>query len=430
MRLSGRLAAAIEIIDGLETRRRPVSIALKEWGQANRFAGSKDRAAIGNLVYDVMRKRSFHALAMGETTGRALVLSVAVRDWGFSVEELNMAFSSDNFAPDPISLAEETALSTNDFTAEAPRHLIVNLPEWLVPAFEKTFGKNWPDEARALSERAPLDLRVNTLKSTPQKVSKSLERFAPLPCDLALDGLRIKSGVAGSRTPNVQADESYLKGSVEIQDQGSQIVALLSDAKPGQQVLDYCAGAGGKTMALAACMENKGQIFAYDSDRNRLKPIYDRLKRNAVRNVQVRAPTPEALNNLVAKMDRVVIDAPCTGTGTWRRHPDSKWRLTPEQLEKRVAEQALILEQAARFMQPEGEMIYITCSVLPQENSEQIESFIAKTGIYVPIDLKTRWSETFPEAKHQPTFDQVGLTLSPNTTDTDGFYISILRRKA
>ncbi len=430
MRLSGRLAAAIDIIDGLQTRRRPVSLALKEWGQQNRFAGSKDRAAIGNLVYDAMRKRSSHAHAMGADTGRALVLAVAVWDWNLSSDDLNAAFETDNFAPDPITADEKKLLAAKTPNKDAPDHISANLPEWLVPAFQTTFGKKWPKEAKALSNRPPLDMRVNTLKSTPEKALKSLERFEPTLCEIAPFGLRIAAGSGDAKTPNVQADEIYLKGGLEIQDEGSQIVALLANAQPGQQVLDYCAGAGGKTMALANAMQNKGQIFAYDADRNRLKPIYDRLKRNGVRNVQVRAPVEGALENLVGKMDKVIIDAPCTGTGTWRRHPDSKWRLTPEQLEKRVSEQAQILTEAAKFMQPEGEMIYITCSVLPQENAEQIQSFIKETGLYKPIDMKTRWTEVFPQATHKPKYDKFGVTLSPLATGTDGFYISILKRKS
>jgi 16S rRNA (cytosine967-C5)-methyltransferase len=273
-------------------------------------------------------------------------------------------------------------------------------------------------------------MRVNSLKSSPEKVSKGLERFTPVPCEVAPLGLRIKPGVSDSKTPNIQADEAYLKGGVEIQDEGSQLVALLCDAKPGQQILDYCAGAGGKTLALASTMQNKGQIFAHDVDRNRLKPIYDRLKRNGVRNVQVRAPVDGALDNLVRKMDKVVIDAPCTGTGTWRRHPDSRWRLTPEQLQKRMDEQAQILVDAAQYMQPEGEMIYITCSVLPQENIEQIKAFIAKTGLYTPIDMRARWGEIFPDTSRNPHFDKFGATLSPASTGTDGFYISILQLKS
>lgn len=429
MRLSGRLAAAIEIIDGLEIRRRPVSQALKDWGQANRFAGSKDRAVIGNLVYDVMRKRASHAHVMGANTGRALVLSVIVRDWDETIADLNAAFETDNFAPDPITPEEQKLLGADAPMADAPDHINANIPEWLLPAFEKSFGKKWIKQAEALSNRPPLDMRVNNLKSSPEKAMKHLERFAPTPCEIAPMGLRIKPGVRDSKTPNIQADEAYLKGGLEIQDEGSQIVALLANAQPGQQVLDYCAGAGGKTMALANSMQNKGQIFAYDTDRNRLKPIYDRLKRNGVRNVQVRAPIEGALDNLVGKMDKVIIDAPCTGTGTWRRHPDSKWRLTPEQLEKRVAEQAEILEQAAKYMQPEGEIIYITCSVLPQENTEQIKAFIAKTGLYTPVDMKERWTEIFPDATKKPKFDKFGATLSPASTGTDGFYISILKLK-
>ena len=190
-------------------------------------------------------------------------------------------------------------------------------------------------------------------------------------------GVRIAAGERDSRTPNVQADEGYLKGWFEVQDQGSQIVALLAGAKPGEQVLDLCAGAGGKTLAMAAAMGNKGQIFAYDSDRHRLAPIYDRLKRNGVRNVQVRAPGEGALDDLAGKMDRVVIDAPCTGSGTWRRRPDAKWKLTAEQVAQRVGEQAAILAEGARYVKPGGTLVYITCSVLHEENGGQVAAFRA-----------------------------------------------------
>src|SRR5690606_8191794 len=159
----------------------------------------------------------------------------------------------------------------------------------------------------------------------------------------AANGLRMFAGGKEARTPNVQSDEGYIKGWFEVQDLGSQAVATLAGARPGEQVLDLCAGGGGKTLAMAAAMGNKGQIFAYDSDRSRLAPIYDRLKRNGVRNVQVRAPEPGALDDLVGKVDRVLIDAPCTGTGTWRRRPDTKWKLTPELLTQRMGEQAAIL---------------------------------------------------------------------------------------
>jgi len=240
--------------------------------------------------------------------------------------------------------------------------------------------------------------------------------------------LRITSGQGDARTPNVQIDEAFQKGWMEIQDQGSQCVASLCAAMPGEQVLDYCAGAGGKTLALAAMMDNKGQLFAHDNDRNRLAPIFDRLKRAGIRNVQVRGPQEGSMENLVSKMDRVIVDAPCTGSGTWRRHPGTKWRLTQEQLEKRRAEQATILAEAANYLVPGGDLIYITCSVIPQENHQQIEAFIEKTGTFTPIDIEARWRQTFPETVRSPIFDGLGATLSPHATGTDGFYISILKK--
>ncbi|MCF6326254.1 MAG: RsmB/NOP family class I SAM-dependent RNA methyltransferase [Devosiaceae bacterium] len=426
MRLSGRIAAAIEIIDGLNERARPVSLALKDWGQANRFAGSKDRAAIGNLVYDVMRKRASHQFSMQSENGRALVLSAIVRDWGIELEELEAAFGSDNFAPEEISPEEKKLLLAKNPLKNAPEHIQANIPEWLIASFEKSFGKNWLEQAQAQSMRPPLDMRVNNLKSSPEKVQKSLERFSPQAMEIAIMGLRILPGEKAERIANISADEAYKKGWVEIQDQGSQIVSALSNAKPGEQVLDFCAGGGGKTLALAAIMENKGQIFAHDSDRNRLAPIFDRLKRAGIRNVQVRSPQEGALDNLVGRMDKVVIDAPCTGTGTWRRHPDSRWRLSPAQLEKRIEEQAQILDEAKKFLRPGGELIYITCSILPEENIKQIESFITKNKEFDSIDMEKRWKDIYPKSSQQPIFDRRGATLSPLSTDTDGFYISIL----
>ena len=429
MRLSGRIAAAIEIIDDMAVRHRPVSLALRDWGQANRFAGAKDRAAIGNLVYDVVRKRSTHAHAMQSDSGRALVLSVMVRDWGESVEQLNVAFGEDKFAPDAVSTSEQKLLNKKKPLAGASDHVKANLPEWLVPGFKQSFGKNWVVQAGALSNRPPLDMRVNTLKSDTEKVLKSLERFSPVPTNIATNGLRIAPSVRDERTPNVQVDEAFLKGGMEIQDEGSQIVSALCAVVPGSQVLDYCAGAGGKTLALAALMHNKGQLFAHDTDRNRLAPIFDRLKRAGIRNVQVRGPQPGSMDNLVAKMDKVVVDAPCTGTGTWRRHPGAKWRLSEAQLQKRMDEQAKILDKAQEFVVPGGELVYITCSLLPEENRQQIEAFIKRSGCFSPIDIEARWTEIYPKSEQKPLFDGLGATLSPLTTGTDGFYISLLQKK-
>jgi 16S rRNA (cytosine967-C5)-methyltransferase len=431
MRLPGRLAAAIEVLADLEARKRPVAEALKAWGLNNRFAGAGDRAAIGNLVYDALRRKASHAWGMGEDTPRALVLSVAVREWGESPEGLNDAFAADTHGPEIISAEEAARLVAADPRAGAPDHVRADVPEWTATALAESFGADWIAEAQAMAARPPLDLRVNTLKSSRDKVLKSLARFEPKTGPAAREGLRIPAGAGDSRTPNVQTDEGYLKGWFEVQDQGSQIVAELAGAKPSEQVLDLCAGAGGKTLAMAARMGNKGQIFAYDSDRGRLAPIYDRLKRNGVRNVQVRAPGPGVLDDLVGKIDRVVIDAPCTGSGTWRRQPTAKWKLTPEQVALRVAEQAAILDEGAAFVKPGGTLVYITCSVLPDENGRQATAFLARHPEFAAVPGNSLWMKHFAGQSVRAHFSpEGGMLLTPHLTGTDGFYVFQATRRA
>ena len=428
MRLPGRLSAAIEVLADVETRHRPVAEALKAWGLNNRFAGAGDRAAIGNLVYDALRKRASHAYAMGSDTPRALVLAVAVFDWGVTPEELNDLFSSDAHAPEVLSADEAQRLSAPDPLADAPEYVRADFPHWAVPSLKISLGAFWREEGRALAGRPALDLRVNTLKSDRARALKSLERVGAVETDISPVGVRIAAGARDSRTPNVQADEGYLKGWFEVQDQGSQIVALLAGAQAGEQVLDLCAGAGGKTLAMAAAMGNTGQIFAYDSDRHRLAPIYDRLKRNGARNVQVRSPGDGALDDLVGRMDRVVIDAPCTGSGTWRRRPDAKWKLTEAQVAERVAEQAAILEEGARYLKPGGTLAYITCSILDEENGGQIAAFRAARPEFEPVPLEAPLEALAAGATRRVHIGAAGVLLTPLKTGTDGFFISRLRK--
>ena len=431
MRLPGRIAAAIEILADIETRKRPVSEALKAWGLNNRFAGAGDRAAIGNLVYDALRRKASHAALMGSESPRALVLSVVVREWGNSVDKLVQIFAGDTHAPETITPDEKTALEARSSDVHLPGHIAADVPEWVAPQLAESFGENWVEEAQAMAGRPPLDLRVNSLKSNPDKVSKSLSRFSPEAGPVTPNGLRLAPGTGDSRTPNVQTDEAYLKGWFEVQDQGSQAVSLLADARPGEQILDLCAGAGGKTLAMAAAMNNKGQIFAFDSDRNRLAPIYDRLKRNGVRNVQVRPPEPGALDDLVGKLDRVVIDAPCTGSGTWRRQPTAKWKLTPEQVAQRVGEQREILDRGASYVKPGGALVYITCSILPDENSRQTAAILERHPDFEAVPGNTLWMKHFSGTKARARFSpEGGILLSPLTTGTDGFYFFMARRRA
>ena len=428
MRLPGRLSAAIEVLADVETRHRPVAEALKAWGINNRFAGAGDRAAIGNLVYDALRKRASHAYAMQSDAPRALVLAVAVFDWCMTPEELNDFFAGDTHAPEILSAEEAQRLSARDPLEDAPEHVRADMPEWTVPSLKRSLGPFWREEGRAMAARPSLDLRANTLKADRARVLKSLERVAAAPTDISPIGLRIAAGERDSRTPNVQADEGYLKGWFEVQDQGSQIVALLAGAQPGEQVLDLCAGAGGKTLAMSAAMGNKGQIFAYDSDRHRLAPIYDRLKRNGARNVQVRAPGDGALDDLVGRMDRVVIDAPCTGTGTWRRRPDTKWKLTEAQLEQRVADQAAILVEGARYVKPGGVLVYITCSILDEENEAQVSGFRTEHLEFTPISIAPSLDALAAGASQRVHVGESGMLLTPHKTGTDGFFVALMRK--
>ena len=202
--------------------------------------------------------------------------------------------------------------------------------------------------------------------------------LAPKPTPWSPIGLRIELG-ADARNPGIQAEEDFIKGAVEVQDEGSQLAALFTAAKPGEQVIDLCAGAGGKTLALAAMMQGKGRLIATDSDKRQLAPIHERLSRAGVHNADVRTPKGEAdpLADINASADLVVIDAPCTGTGTWRRNPDAKWRMRPGALEIRLKDQAEVLDRAAPLVKPGGRIAYITCSVLPEENGEQVRAFVA-----------------------------------------------------
>jgi 16S rRNA (cytosine967-C5)-methyltransferase len=367
---------------------------------------------------------------MGEDSPRAVVLSVAVRDWGSTPEELNDLFAQDTHAPSILSADEAHRLSVKEPWLGAPDHVLADLPEWAVPSLQRSLGGNWVNEGRAMAMRPPLDLRVNTLRSDRARVLKSLDRFGPVPTKIAPHGIRIEAGTRDSRTPNVQVEEGYLKGWFEVQDQGSQIVAALVGATPGEQVLDLCAGGGGKTLAMAAAMGNKGQIFAYDSDRHRLAPIYDRLKRNGVRNVQVRPPNDGALDDLVGKMDRVLIDAPCTGSGTWRRQPHAKWKLNAEQVAARVAEQKAILDEGARYVKPGGTLVYVTCSILDEENSAQALAFTVSHPEFEPVaagPLLDAVSAGASSHAHLP--QQGGLLLTPLTAETDGFFAFLIRRR-
>ena len=430
MRPGARIAAAIEILVEVTERHRPVSLALADWGKAHRFAGSGDRAAIGNLVYDALRRRASIAFAMGADTPRAVALGAAPDAFALPPSEIVTMCTGADHAPEP--LGEREILGLTRPPDNAPSHIEADVPEWLWPDFERAFGSRAVAEGRALARRAPADLRVNTLRATRERVMKSLASFAPADCALSPIGVRIAAPTGPSRTPNLQAEAAFQAGWFEVQDEGSQIAALLAGAGPRLQVLDLCAGAGGKTLAMSAAMQNTGQIYAYDDDRERLKAIFERIKRAATRNIQVlRARDKAALAALGDRFDVVLVDAPCTGTGVWRRRPEAKWRLKPANLQSRLAEQVAVLDTAACHVKPGGRIVYVTCSLLPAENTEQVAAFLSRHADFRILPFAEVWAAAMPETTAPTSADGSAetLLLTPASHGTDGFFVAILERQ-
>jgi 16S rRNA (cytosine967-C5)-methyltransferase len=429
---AARLSAAIELIETIDAQRVPAAKALKEWGTAHRYAGSGDRAAISGLVWDVLRRRASSAWIMEADTPRASVLGMLRLERGMDVDTIAALCDGGRFAPEPLSAPERDALGSRSL-ADAPAHIAGDYPEWLDPYLEKVFGEDRVAEATAMASRAPLDLRVNTLKAKREKILPRLVHLGAQPTPWSAQGLRIELG-ADARNPGIHAEEDFIKGAIEVQDEGSQLAALLSAAKPGEQVIDLCAGAGGKTLALAAMMQGKGRLIATDHDKRQLAPIHERLSRAGVHNCDIRTPRgpDDTLSDIHGSADLVLIDAPCTGTGTWRRNPDAKWRMRPGALEVRLKDQVEVLDRAAPLVKLGGRIAYITCSVLPPENGEQVEAFLARHPDFVVVPPSQTSSVLWDKAEEfgaATLQSPEGLLMTPRRTGTDGFFVSVLVRQ-
>jgi 16S rRNA (cytosine967-C5)-methyltransferase len=423
MRPGARAAAAIEILADLEARKRPAAAAVKDWMLAHRFAGARDRAEIGDLVFAALRLKSSSAWRLGADNARAWVIGALIWGFGETGETLTAHWQSDPHAPPPLTNDERERLA-KDRLVEAATWVRGDYPEWMEPSFERAFGEARAEEGAALARPAPLDLRVNALKADRPALIAALADHprldeTPRVCPYAETGVRIPWRRGGAFA--YAQDRSFLKGWYEVQDEASQLAAALTGAQPGMQVADVCAGAGGKTLALAAAMENKGQIYAHDWDDRRLAPLRERLERSGARNVQIRAPrrTGDALEDLRLRMDVVLVDAPCTGVGTWRRNPDAKWRVRPTSLEVRQREQQAALALAAPLVKPGGRLVYVTCSMLPEENDDAIAAFVAVHGDFTAAPLMP------PAPAHSCAS---GLLFTPAKTGTDGFYVAALRK--
>jgi 16S rRNA (cytosine967-C5)-methyltransferase len=428
---AARVSAAIEVLADIEARRRPAADALKDWGLAHRFAGSGDRAAIAGLLYDALRRKASAAFVMGENTPRAVLLGMLLLERKLDTAAIARLADGGRFAPAPLTDAERARLDAASLDS-APPWVAGDYPEWLDPHLARTFGDERAEEAAALASRAPLDLRVNTLKATREEAAEALAELLPTPTRWSPHGLRIVLS-ADARNPAIHAEPAFIKGLIEIQDEGSQLAALMAAAKSGQQVIDLCAGAGGKTLALAAAMDNKGQLYATDDDKRRLAPIHARLERADVRNVQVRTPrgATDVVADLAGRADLVLIDAPCTGTGSWRRNPDAKWRVRPGALDLRIKEQAGLLDRAAALVKPGGRIAYVTCSVLAAENGDQVRGFLARHPDFSVVpnaEATAALGERALLFRRAVLTTEEGLLMTPRRTDSDGFFVAVLRR--
>ncbi len=431
MRDGGRVAAALDVLADFEARRVPLKVCLSDWARRARFAGAKDRAFISGLSLDVLRRRR----SLGARGALRVVVAACLHhQWAWSPSRIKEAFAEEPHGPG-ILLAEEEEAAFAPSSQDLPEDVLADIPPFTHDLLS-TVMDDLVAEGTAMAMRAPIDLRVNLLKATPEKAIAALAGMGAEPSPLAYAGLRIPAPHAEDRGPQVTNTPAYQKGWVEIQDEASQLAALAVGPIDGGQILDLCAGGGGKTLALAAHLGNRGQVFAYDQDAGRLAPIFDRLRRAGTRNVQVLSPAEQGTEKLAAlegEMDVVFVDAPCSGMGTWRRHPDTKWRLTEAQLANRQAEQDAVLDAAARFVKPGGLLIYVTCSLLREENEDRIAAFRATQTHFQSVDPKDMITRSggLKQGALLPDANVEGfLRFSPYRTGTDGFTICVLRAES
>jgi 16S rRNA (cytosine967-C5)-methyltransferase len=433
---AARLAGAIELLAAIEgAPRKPADAVANDYFRNRRFIGSGDRRAVSDRAWQVLRARArlswWLARAGAPPTPRLLIAASLLLE-GWTQEGIGQSFSGGKFAPDRLDAEEARALRgiaghTLDHP-DMPEAVRLEIPEWVLPSLRARFGAALADEMEAMLTPAPLDLRVNLLKATREDALAALvaEGLEVAPSPLSPWGMRIDA-----RRP-VTSGPAFQTGLVEIQDEGSQLVAALVDARPGMRVADWCAGAGGKTLALAMTMENRGQLLACDVSAHRLDGAVRRLRRAGVHNVErhLVVAGDKWAKRRAGSFDRVLIDAPCTGTGTWRRNPDARHRLKQTDLDELVPKQAAILEEAAKLVRISGRLVYATCSLLPEENEAQVSGFLDRHPAFRLRPLTA--DGTLPTGLPDAAAFGGGpfLQLTPRAHNTDGFFAAVLDRVA
>ena len=431
-----RIAAAIDILGAIDNAASPADDTAADYFRRRRFIGAKDRMQISAHLYTVLRHRAaidwwIARAGKGEAAldarGR-VVAALALVD-GWPPEEVARSFDGGQFRPPPLSAAEQRlarGLCGRTLThPEMPRAVANDLPAWLEPYLAKVYGKGLEAEMAALNAPAPLDMRVNLLKADRETARHALaeEGILAEPTPWSPLGLRLRQ-----RAP-LAGTAVFKTGLVEVQDEASQLAALLADARPGMRVVDFCAGAGGKTLALAAAMKNRGKLVACDVSAWRLERAGQRLRRAGIDNVERRPLSSERdpwVKRHAGSFDRVFVDAPCLGIGSWRRNPDGKWRSGPNDLAELVERQRDILMSAARLVRPGGRLIYATCSLLCEENEDQAEAFLASVPDFALYPATRAWEETIGGAS--PAGERY-LRLTPARHGTDGFFVAQFERR-
>ena len=440
MRPAARISAAMEILAKVEDKTSNIDHFLATYFRQRRYAGSKDRHEIRERVYRIVRNRFklewwIEEVLEEKQTSRLLILSDIAFFQVLDLLELDQLFDGSKNQPETLNenekkiyqiLAGEKILNSG-----MPRHVRCECPDWILRKLEPVFMDELERCMGALNEEAPLDLRINSMKKTTREQSQKLLRkfgietektqYSPI-------GLRVRTRKRIDQIP------PFRNGLLEIQDEGAQITAMLVDAQPGMQVADFCSGAGGKTLAIGAHMENKGRVLALDTSSARLDKAAPRIKRAGLDNVERRQISDEfdpKLKRLAKKFDRVLVDAPCSGIGTWRRDPDTRRRFNQADLEKMVQLQQSILTSAARLVAPKGRLIYVTCSLIPDENEEQVLNLLKKRDDFSAVSIQDIWSKMSPEmANWDGIVDGHMMRLTPHQYGTDGFFISILERSS
>ncbi|MFZ4164545.1 RsmB/NOP family class I SAM-dependent RNA methyltransferase [Brevundimonas sp. NPDC058933] len=474
---AARLAAAASVLDSIAHSRQPAEVVLKAWGAANRYAGSGDRRAIADRVYKVIRARSRLVWAMGgREDGRALVIgSLSLID-ALPLEEIELLHSGEGYGPRPLSKQERARITSAP--GELPGWVAAGLPEFVVEDFKITFGDRWTEEAHELmAPRAPIDLRVNVAKTTVAGVEAELTEagLSPARTPWSAVGLRLSA----EPPPNVQALEAFKQGHIEIQDEGSQVACWLTGVEPGMTVVDYCAGGGGKTLGLAMLgqpvvtkapkaeaeaapvavwspvggegaapqpqhkpkakpveITSTIRLFAYDVVQKRLDNIRPRLARAGVTaDLRLLGQNGGGVEDLVRQADVVLVDAPCSGSGTWRRRPEDAWRLKPSEVERLHALQVQILDRASALVKPGGRLVFVTCSMLRGENEATADAFEENHPEFAPVPVAEALNAaTLTDAARERLGKLAAgghrLRLSPASTGTDGFFAAVYERTA